>query len=249
MAKSFADGDVIRPHAHERDPFPYAVRGIMRIRTCEAGRMAPPDRAVYMPAGMTHEIAIQGDLEIRTHYIAPGAAPGLPPARTVLEVSDLLRDVVLALIDEHLLDDEGGRGGALALLVLSEIGRARRLARGVPKPRDARLRSALLADPSRSLILEGRSETAGASTRTLARLFERGLGMTFSTSRRRVRMQIAVEEIVAGTPVALVAAHSSHRSVCAFPPRSGASSASPTRCWRRAGPSRKDHAAIAAPQR
>lgn len=219
MAKSFADGDTIAPHAHERDQFLYAVRGIMRVRTQAAGWTVPPDRAVYMPAGVTHAIAIGGDLEMRTLYIAPGAAADLPRAPSVLEVPELLRSLVLALMREPVLYDEAGRGGALARLILSEIGRAPRLALGVPMPRDvrlARLCAALVADPSATLTLEGWAETAGASARTLARLFERELGMSFGTWRRRVRLRNAVEEIVAGVPVSLVAAHSGYRSASAF---------------------------------
>lgn len=219
MAKSFRDGETIPSHAHEREQFLYAVRGIMRVRTDAAGWTVPPDRAVYMPAGVVHAIAIRGDLEMRTLYVAPGAAEGLPGAPTVLEVSELLRSLVLALIEEPVLYDEAGRGGALAGLVLSEIGRARRLALGVPMPRDprlARLCDALVAEPSTTLTLEGWAETAGASARTLARLFERELGMSFGTWRRRVRLQNAVEEIVAGAPVSLVAARSGYRSVSAF---------------------------------
>lgn len=219
MAKSFADGEAIRPHAHERDQVLYAVRGIMRVRTEAAGWIVPPDRAVYMPAGVLHAIAIRGDLEMRTLYIAPGAGPGLPAGPTVLEVSDLLRSLVLALIEEPVLYDEAGRGGALARLVLSEIARAPRLALGVPMPRDprlARLCGALLAEPATTLTLEGWAETAGASARTLARLFERELGMSFGAWRRRVRLQNAVEELVAGAPVSAVAARSGYRSVSAF---------------------------------
>lgn len=219
MAKSFADGAAIPPHAHERDQLLYAVRGIMRVRTDAAGWTVPPDRAVYMPARVAHAIAIRGDLEMRTLYVAPGAGPGLPLAPTVLEVSALLRELVLALMDEPVLYDETGRGGALARLVLSEIARARRLALGVPMPRDpriARLCAALVADPAQSLTLEGWAESAGASARTLARLFERELGMSFGAWRRRVRLANAVEEIVAGAPVARVAALSGYRSASAF---------------------------------
>lgn len=219
MAKSFADGAEVRPHAHERDQFLYAVRGIMRVRTAEAGWTVPPDRAVYMPAGVEHTLAIRGALEMRTLYILHGAAPGLPRSPTVLEVSELLRSVVLALMDEPVLYDEARRGGALAQLALSEIARARRLALGVPMPRDprlARLCGALLADPSLPLTLEGWAERAGASARTLARLFERELGMSFGAWRRRARLQNAVEEIVAGAPVTLVAGRSGYRSASAF---------------------------------
>ena len=219
MAKSFADGFEVPPHAHQRDQFLYAVDGIMRVRTRDEAWIVPPDRAVYIPAYTIHAISIRGNLEMRTLYLATRAADDLPVAPTVFEVSDLLRNLILALIEEPVLYDEAGRGGALATLILSEITSARRLALGVPMPRDTRLErlcAALLADPSSRLTLERWSETAGASARTLARLFETEIGMSFGAWRRRVRLHNAIEEIVAGEPVARVAARSGYRSASAF---------------------------------
>lgn len=219
MAKSFPDRSEVRLHSHARDQFLYAVRGIMRVRIGSEAWTVPPDRAVYIPGGTPHAITVRGDLEMRTLYLTPGADPGLPATPTVLEVSGLLHSLVLALIAEPPLYDEAGRGGALAHLILSEITGARRLALGVPMPQDARLVrlcAALLADPSSRLTLEGWSETAGASARTLARLFERELGMSFGAWRRRVRLHNAIEEIVAGEPIARVAARNGYRSASAF---------------------------------
>ncbi|MFQ5567338.1 MAG: helix-turn-helix transcriptional regulator [Paracoccaceae bacterium] len=219
MAKSFADGIEIAPHAHQRDQFLYAVDGIMRVRTRGEAWIVPPNRAVYIPALTEHAISVRGNLEMRTLYLAPGAAAGLPTSPTVFEVSDLLRNLIVALIGEPVLYDEAGRGGALATLILSEITSARRLALGVAMPRDARLErlcAALVADPSSRLTLERWSEIAGASARTLARLFERETGMSFGAWRRRVRLHNAIEQIVAGEPVARVAARSGYRSASAF---------------------------------
>lgn len=219
MAKRFADGSEIPPHHHERDQFVYAVRGTMRLRTTGEAWIVPPDRAVYIPGGTTHAISIRGDLEMRTLYIIPGAAPGLPDVPEVVDVSGLLRSLILALIDEPLLYDEAGRGGALVVLILDEIAGARRLALGVPMPRDPRLEricAALLADPSSRLTLERWSETAGASARTLARLFEREVGMSFGAWRRRIRLHSAIEQIVAGAPIDRVARNCGYRSASAF---------------------------------
>ncbi len=45
---------------------------------------------------------------------------------------------------------------------------------------------------------------AGASTRTLARLFERDLGMSFNAWRQRVRFHTALEALSRGEPVSRV---------------------------------------------
>ncbi len=191
----------------------------MRVRTEAEAWIAPPNRAVYVPAQTIHAITTRSVVEMRSLYIAPGSGDGLPARPTVLDVSGLLRELVLALLEEPLVYDETGRGGAIARLILSEIARAPRLPLAVPLRRDPRLFrvcEALLADPASPLPLEGWAETGGASARTLARLFQSKLGIGFAGWRQRVRFQNAIEAIVAGEPVARVAARNGYRSAAAF---------------------------------
>jgi AraC-like DNA-binding protein/mannose-6-phosphate isomerase-like protein (cupin superfamily) len=244
MAKSFTDGFEIEPHHHRRDQLIYAVSGLMRVRTRDEAWIVPPDRAVYVPARTTHAISMRGAVEMRTLYIEHGMAfsgESLPPTRsgvgtgspqkarpskdrapespTVLAVSDLLRELILALIDEPLLYDAAGRGGAIVALIMSEIARAPRLPLVIPMPKDARLArvcEALLDDPADRRTLEGWSQIAGASARTLDRLFESELHLSFTAWRQRVRFHNALEAIAQRQPVARIAAENGYRSPSAF---------------------------------
>jgi AraC-like DNA-binding protein len=219
MSKAFADGSEIAPHHHSRDQFLYSVTGLMRVRTRAAAWIVPPDRAVYLPAGVEHSLEIRGLVTMSTLYIAPRVHDGLPDSPTVLEVSPLLRELVLALIDEPVVYDEQGRGGALAELIFSEMTRARRLPLVIPMPRDPRLLricKAMLADPADRRTLDDWADEAGASVRTLARLFDDELRMGFVAWRQRVRFHNALEAIVAGEPIGLVAKRSGYRSASSF---------------------------------
>jgi AraC-like DNA-binding protein/quercetin dioxygenase-like cupin family protein len=219
MSKTFTDGLEIAPHQHSRDQFLYSVTGLMRVRTRTEAWIVPPDRAVYLPAGVEHSIGIRGLVTMSTLYIAPRAHDGLPVAPTVLEVSPLLRELVLALIDEPVMYDEQGRGGALARLIFSEMTHARRLALVIPMPRDPRLLrvcNAMLTDPADRRTLDDWADQAGASVRTLARLFDDELRMGFVAWRQRVRFHNALEAIVAGEPIGLVAKRSGYRSASSF---------------------------------
>lgn len=219
MAKSFASGETVPPHTHARDQFLYAVEGVTRVATSGAAWIVPPDRALYVPAATEHTVAMRGRVEMRTLYIRPGAAPGLPEAPVVMEVSGLLRALILALLEEPVLYDEAGRGGLLAGLILDEIARARSLALVIPMPRDARLRrlcAALLDDPARDDTLEGWAEVAGASARTLSRLFLAETGLTFARWRQRARFTNAMEALVRGERVAQVAHANGYASASAF---------------------------------
>jgi AraC-like DNA-binding protein len=57
---------------------------------------------------------------------------------------------------------------------------------------------AVMAAPSLDIAFEQHAENAGASVRTLARLFKDGLGMGFAEWRRQVQLATAVAELIQG---------------------------------------------------
>ena len=219
MAKSFADGFEIELHHHDRDQLLYAIRGVMLLRTDRAAWVVPPDRAVYIPATVPHTVSMYGDVEMRTLYIDAEATPVRDRTLRVHAVSGLLRELILALSEEPVSYGDGSRGDYLAKLITSEIERAANLSLGTPLPRDPRLQrlcAAFLADPSDQRGLEAWSDVAGASKRTLSRLFEQDMGMSFSVWRQRVRFHNALEALSQGHPISAVAAQNGYRSVSAF---------------------------------
>lgn len=219
MAKHFADGFVTDLHAHERDQLLYASSGIMRLRTSGDAWIVPQDSAVYIPAGTFHSVGMHGDVDMRTLYIDSSASENLPRTLAVFSVSNLLRELILALNEEPVEYRSGSRGDRIAQLIKDEIGRARELALNVPLPKDIRLQrlcAELLADPSDRRTLEDWSDVAGASARTLARLFERDLGMGFNRWRQRIRLHSALEALSRGEPISRVARRHGYLSTSAF---------------------------------
>lgn len=219
MTKSFDDGYVIAPHEHERDQLLYATQGIMRLRTAQDAWIVPRDGAVYIPAGVEHSISMHGPVDMRTLYIDTGLIAEMQSNMCVIEVSSLLRELILALGEEPVVYDQDGRGGMIAGLIEVEIGRARELFLNIPLPTDKRLQrlcAELLADPSDRRTLDAWSDVAGASARTLARLFEQDMGMSFNKWRQRIRFHNALEALTAGEPISRVAEEHGYRSASAF---------------------------------
>src|SRR5262245_53011471 len=87
MAKDFADGFRIAPHRHDRAQLIFAAHGAMLVSTRDGTWAVPPERAVWMPAGIAHGIRMAGDVAMRTLYVRPDAAARLPSAVRVLAVS------------------------------------------------------------------------------------------------------------------------------------------------------------------
>ncbi len=219
MAKQFADGFVIPPHHHTRDQLLYAISGVMRVRTDEEAWIVPPDGAAYIRAGIRHSVSMHGMVDMRTLYIDPDGARWTGSDLSVVAVSGLLRELICALVEEPVGYGTGSRGSLIARLILQEIARAPALSLHIPLPKDARLQrlcAELIADPSDRRTLDAWADVAGASARTLARLFKRDLGLSFVAWRQRVRFQNALEDLSRGLPISQIADRHGYRSASAF---------------------------------
>jgi AraC-like DNA-binding protein len=86
-------------------------------------------------------------------------------------------------------------------------------------PEDRRLQSiclALLQKPDHLNTLEDWAQQVGASSRTLARLFQQQLKMTFNDWRQQLRLMEALPRLLAGESVQSVAQDLGYGSARAF---------------------------------
>jgi AraC-like DNA-binding protein len=219
MAKSWNDGDHIPLHMHRRGQLLHAVSGTMRVETADSAWIIPPARALWLPPRLPHSVTMRSRIEMRTIYIDEGACAALPKNPVLVEIGGLLRELILAALEEPVDYDEKGRGGLVAQLVLTELARMRERTPAMPMPRDARtLRIAreLLERPATDLDLDGWAERAGASRRTLARLFRAETGLSFAEWRARLRAVDGLARLSAGASVAATASAVGYSSPSAF---------------------------------
>ncbi|WP_285576046.1 AraC family transcriptional regulator [Geothrix limicola] len=219
MAKDYPDGFVIAPHSHPRGQLLYAITGLMRVMTGTTGWIVPPFRAVWIPPGIRHQVSMQGPVQMRTLYLSPGASIAIPKECTVIDVSRLLRELILSAVDEALDYDPQGRGGLIMNLILLEIPRAHQVPLQIPMPTDprlVRLCRALLDRPHKKESFEVLARRTGASSRTLMRLFQQDLGMSFVIWRQQVLLSEAVALLASGKTVKEVATTLGYQSPSAF---------------------------------
>ncbi|MBP2315148.1 AraC family transcriptional regulator [Azospirillum soli] len=217
MAKEYPHGARVAPHRHGRAQLLFATSGTMRVTTADSAWIVPPLRAVWIPPGMEHALQMTGALSMRTLFITPSAAPFMPDGSCrVIEVSGLLRALILAAVEEA---EDGARAEMIGGLILNELERAAEVPLRLPLPRDPRLAAlcrALLDDPTQDDTLEAWAERAGASARTLARLFLRETGLTFGAWRQQARLAEAMAGLALGRSVAEVARAAGYGSASAF---------------------------------
>jgi AraC-like DNA-binding protein len=219
MARTLDAGHKIPLHMHRRGQLLHAVSGIMRVETAQAAWIVPSVRALWLPPQWPHSVAMRSDVEMRTIYIDPPACETLPRQPVLAEISRLLRELILALLEEPVDYDENGRGGIVARLVLTELARLPEGRLEVPMPRDARalrVARALLEDSSIDHDLDRWADAAGASRRTLARLFRSETGLGFAEWRARLRAIDGLARLSDGASVAETAASVGYASPSAF---------------------------------
>jgi AraC-like DNA-binding protein len=219
MPKNFAAGDVVAPHRHRRAQLLYAAEGVMRVTTPAGTWVVPPHRAVWIPPDTEHEIRMIDAVAMRTIYISRRAAARLPAACVVVEVSALLRELILAAMQEPILYPHGGRGEAIARLLLHEIAAVEAVPLHVPMPHDRRLKRlcrSVLDRLGDDVTLDELAADAGASVRTVARLFRQDMGTSFTSWRQQARLAEALTRLAMGMPVAVVAGDLGYASPSAF---------------------------------
>ena len=208
-AFDYAAGHDTGWHQHPRAQLLYAIAGVMRVVTPAALFIVPPGTGLWMPARTPHVTRMPAGLRMRALFLREDAARAGPDAVTVVAVSPLLRELILAACEEPVMWDEDGPVRHVVALALHEIGRAATRPISVPACRDPRLQrvtEALLADPADPRGLEAFAEVAGASARTLARLFRRETGMSFQAWRRQLRLTEALASLAQGATPARAAA-------------------------------------------
>lgn len=209
FGRDLAQGEILPYHRHLRTQLVYASVGMMTVKTELAAYLIPPQRAVWMPGGVLHQIEARSDVKMRTLYIESSLANSLKTEVCVLQVSPLLRELIVEAVAGGLDYESDSPLSRLMAVILDQI-RKQPLAASLalPMPQDARLQSiaqALIDDPADSRELADWSRQVGASVRTLVRLFPAETGMTFRQWRQQRRLLRALELLAAGETVTRIA--------------------------------------------
>lgn len=215
-ARDLNAAELLAAHSHPYGQVTYAIEGLLRVTVGNSTWIVPPLRAIWIPPHVVHEVMTLEKARLRALFVDASEEPFTGPDCVVIDVSPLLRELILALAQ---CDDHSAREAMLAQLILDEVARSATLPMCVALPRDKRLRALcdhMIAEPASRLTLDEWAVKAGASGRTLARLFERELGMTFGQWRQQMRLAHAAPLIARGMPLAQVAAELGYASQSAF---------------------------------
>jgi AraC-like DNA-binding protein/quercetin dioxygenase-like cupin family protein len=219
MALDYPDGYVIPFHHHPRAQLLYAVAGVMTVTTEKGTWVVPPQRGVWIPPMIEHQIVTSGQLSMRTLYIRKDAVPGLPVECYVANITPLLRELILYMVNLPIPYPLGGPEERIVAVVFDQIRSLSMVPLNLPRPKDPRLQTihkALTEDPANSSTLGQWGRQVGASERTLARIFRNETGMSFRQWRQQFKLLEALKYLANDMPVTTVAMNLGYDSVSAF---------------------------------
>jgi AraC-like DNA-binding protein len=223
VVRSFAvrhsSGHVIPRHTHDWHQLIYASEGVMWVHTAQGDWVVPPNRAVWVPAGIEHSIEMAGSVMIQTLYLAATIAGSLPPSCCAVNVSPLLRELIIHVAALGMLDRNVPARMRLIGFLVDQLSALATVPLHLPLPSDERARRAVAwmrAHPEDPSLIKQVAKRASASARTLERLFQKETGMTFGRWRQQLRLLQALRLLAAGRPVTAVALEVGYESPSAF---------------------------------
>lgn len=206
-SRELAAAESVAAHWHDENQIAYASRGVLAVHTESSRWITPAHRALWIPAGTVHAHRAYGVTQIHLFGLPRELNPLRLAEPAALAVSPLLRELLIVYTALGEASDTPA-GHRLRAVLLDQLATAPEQPVRVPAAHDPRLAAvcALLeTDPSDARGLDALGREAGASGRTLTRLFRQDTGMTFPQWRTQLRLYQALRLLAEGRPVTAVA--------------------------------------------
>ena len=191
----------------------------MTIRTRNGIWVVPPLRAVWIPAHTLHSVEMSGKVSMRTLYFLPKLCRGLAAKCVVINVSPLLKELILHACKFSKLNRKAVTERRIIEVLVDQLKVIEAVPLQLPYPVDARalkVARALSEDPADKRTLEELCADCGASKRTVQRLFLEGTKMTFARWRQQLRLFHAIQILASGEKVTTAALDAGYSSTSAF---------------------------------
>jgi AraC-like DNA-binding protein len=170
---------------------------------------------------------MSGSVAMRTLYFKSRLVQSLPRECCVINVSALLRELILEACVSGSLRQQIRSQSHLLSVILDRLEATDIAPLQLPMPRDSsgdpasdkralRVARTLLADPSDRRPLAQLARNSGASRRTIERLFVASTGMTFGRWRQQLRLMHAMRLLGGGAKVTHAALEAGYSTSSAF---------------------------------
>ena len=180
-------------HFHDVHEIEYACRGVVEVRTAAGHYLLPPHQAAWIPAGLLHQTTLNSDVQTLAVLFEPRLVPMAGDRVRIIAVSALLREMMLYSARWPISRTESGVEAdsffqALGYVVAEALEDERPL--NLPVSADPVITAA--TDYTRAhldhVTVNDVTRAVGVSERTLRRVFQAQLGMSWRSYLLRARM-------------------------------------------------------------
>lgn len=206
-------------HSHNCAQLLHTLSGVVRVETGQGFWIVPPSRGVWLPAGTRHRLQATGHVAARTLFVDPFARADLPSVCQVVQISALLRELIISALALPERYESGSREERIYELILDEIRVMTMLPFNLPEPKAPALLALcrqIQAEPGKAWTTSMAAAQLNVSERTLLRHFRQQTGLAFSEWVRRARLMEALDRLAQGQSVLRVALDLGYESHSAF---------------------------------
>lgn len=206
-------------HSHQQAQLLYAVNGVISLTTDSGTWVVPPSRAVWLPPNLEHTTASHTNVQFRSLLIDLESHATLPKECMVVEVTPLLRELILRLAGLVDKPERREMADAIIRLLLLELSFLPAQPLNLPMPRHASLAEfcdGMRNNLARELSIEQAARALHMSRATFMRLFQRETGLSFGQWRQQARVLKALTLLAEGKSILAVALECGYDSPSAF---------------------------------
>lgn len=208
-----------RRHSHPQAQLIYAITGVVSVTTADGTWVVPPSRAVWVPGGVEHDTRSHSAVQFRSLLIDPAEVSGLPVVCTAIEVTPLLRELILRLVAVAEAPERVELRDVVTQLLLMELASLPVEPLSLPRPQHAQLArfcEQIRDEPAAAVSLEQAARALHMSRASFMRLFQRETGMSFLRWRQQARLLHALSLLAERQSILNVALACGYDSPSAF---------------------------------
>jgi len=207
-------------HSHEWYQLMYASSGLLNVTFADKMVVIPPNKAIWLPPGCEHRTFTPVGAKFRSLYFRPDQVKALGEESKVLNISPLIRELILEIVARCDVDLVWNpMDFRLLTVLLDQLTAQKDKGLTLSIPQDTRLLELvdeIQMNPSNDLNLDEWAARLGVSSRTISRIFMSQTGIGFKEWRQRMRLLNSLLLLEKGDPVTQVALDVGYSSPSAF---------------------------------
>ncbi|MFT3854960.1 MAG: helix-turn-helix transcriptional regulator [Ilumatobacteraceae bacterium] len=203
-------------HVERLHQLSWSPDGTLAAHTPDGRWILPPTQAIWLPAGVPHDVAVLGPASVHCFYFRPDGCRITWDRPTVVGVDPLLGGLLGLLVARSMGQPQGRRVRNVVVDLLTPV-EAQPLVLPMPATGPARTAAvAILRDPSDGRSSAEWGRVVGANAKTLQRAFVRETGLTFGQWRTQARLRVALALLADATSIGEVARRVGYREASGF---------------------------------